>query len=238
MNLPQTHKHSNGLSEFRAKGFLTGLLTALFCVFCAIGCLSPKPQPQFGFFQQLDPEMVSGKVQLRILFGGDTAWGENYQLQDQSPHRTGERFEKFCLRSIEKVQPLAEKSDISVVNLETPVTDANVSPFRGMKAYIHWSDMELAPKILHQLNVQSVSLGNNHSLDYGVRGLRDTYNTLSNNGIDCFGGGKTKKKPRAPGQKLFRSEKTSSPSPFWAVCKYTRDTNIHTVSTPRASPEA
>jgi poly-gamma-glutamate capsule biosynthesis protein CapA/YwtB (metallophosphatase superfamily) len=91
------------------------------------------------------------------------------------------------MRSIRCLQPLTKKADATILNLETPATNHLRSPFRGEKGYLHWADPELTPRLLQTLKVRAVSLGNNHSRDYGTEGLKDTYEALLDGGIEHFG---------------------------------------------------
>jgi poly-gamma-glutamate capsule biosynthesis protein CapA/YwtB (metallophosphatase superfamily) len=53
-------------------------------------------------------------------------------------------------------------------------------------------------EILNQMNVDIVSLANNHTLDYGQDALMDTFDTLDNAGIDYVGAGKNLDRAKAP----------------------------------------
>ncbi|MCL2707794.1 MAG: CapA family protein [Defluviitaleaceae bacterium] len=75
------------------------------------------------------------------------------------------------------------KDDLTIVNLEGPLTDAEEAPdkqfiFKGPPEYI---------EILNHSNVNAVNLANNHSRDYGERGYNDTVELLKANAIGHFG---------------------------------------------------
>ena len=82
------------------------------------------------------------------------------------------------------------RSDLVIANLETPITDLPTSPFAGKKDYVHWTDVTLAPKHLTEHNIRVVSLANNHTLDYGAAGLRQTLDVLAENRMTAFGAGR------------------------------------------------
>lgn len=84
------------------------------------------------------------------------------------------------------------EDDLTVVNLEGVLTDnMNLSPqdkgkgtelgasywFRGRTEFV---------KVLTSSSVEAVSLANNHSLDYGERGLEDTVDALNKAGVAWF----------------------------------------------------
>lgn len=125
-----------------------------------------------------------GKIQdaLRILFVGDTSFGENYH-NDDFYESIGYNY------SLRKVTKLLNSSDMVIANLETPLTDISKSPLDEKKQYIHWSDINKAPVSLRDHNIKYVSLANNHTMDYSAEGLLQTMITLQKNGIIWFGAG-------------------------------------------------
>ncbi|SDC20709.1 poly-gamma-glutamate synthesis protein (capsule biosynthesis protein) [Paenibacillus sp. UNCCL117] len=85
------------------------------------------------------------------------------------------------------VKPYLEKADITVANLETPIT------LRGdaqSKEYVYRSSPLALPE-LKKAGVDLVNLANNHSMDYGEVGLVDTLDHLDEQGILRVGGGRT-----------------------------------------------
>ena len=82
------------------------------------------------------------------------------------------------------VRTLFEKDDLTIVNLEGPLTTAKHKRkgqwycFKGPPAYV---------KILSGSSVEICNVANNHSLDYGVEGLKQTARVLEEAGIGCSG---------------------------------------------------
>lgn len=81
------------------------------------------------------------------------------------------------------VQSVFAKDDLTVVNLEGPLTTRGqrqdkTFAFRGDPAYV---------EVLKAGSVEAASLANNHSYDYGNDGYWDTFKTLGDNGIMPFG---------------------------------------------------
>lgn len=124
-----------------------------------------------------------------ILFVGDTSHGENYQA------RIAERGGRNVLEEGGYDRPLANfrgalrSADLVVANLETPLTDLETSPLAGRKDYVHWSHPERAPESLRRHNIGLVSLANNHAMDYGIPGLRQTIESLERFEISWIGAG-------------------------------------------------
>ncbi|MDH6315899.1 poly-gamma-glutamate capsule biosynthesis protein CapA/YwtB (metallophosphatase superfamily) [Parabacteroides sp. PF5-13] len=83
------------------------------------------------------------------------------------------------------VAPLFRSSDAVVVNLECPLTDT-VSPIN--KKYIFRADPAWLPA-LRNSGITHTALANNHSMDQGRNGLKDTYYHLSESGITALGYG-------------------------------------------------
>lgn len=75
------------------------------------------------------------------------------------------------------------KSDITVANLESPITESKKFVekkfvFKGPPEYT---------KILKEGNIEVVNIANNHTYDYGVEGFEDTKRYLEQDKIEYFG---------------------------------------------------
>ena len=132
-------------------------------------------------------------ARIRILFGGDTAFAESYG--ESHRRRLAEKGYDFSLAAL---QPLLRTADLVVCNLETPVTHLRKSPHDGRKAYVHWTDAARAPEAYRENGMHAFSLANNHTLDYGVAGLRHTLDILERNGIARFGAGMNEEEAARP----------------------------------------
>lgn len=81
------------------------------------------------------------------------------------------------------VQPIFAHDDLTVVNLEGPLTTRGerqdkTFAFRGDPAYV---------ELLKSGSVEAATLANNHSYDYGSEGYWDTFKVLGDTGILPFG---------------------------------------------------
>lgn len=85
------------------------------------------------------------------------------------------------------VKGLFSSDDLTVVNLETPVTDSNT--IAADKTYAFKSSPEALPHMA-QAGIDAVNLANNHILDQGITGLTDTITQLDQSGIAYVGAGK------------------------------------------------
>ena len=84
-----------------------------------------------------------------------------------------------------------QEADCRIANLEHPISDS--AQLTGMLHAPLWSVGHL-----REMQVNAVSLANNHSLDMGAEGLADTIAILKRNGIATFGAGRNRIAARAP----------------------------------------
>ncbi|HEY2494251.1 MAG TPA: CapA family protein [Paenibacillus sp.] len=87
------------------------------------------------------------------------------------------------------------KDDLTIANLETPVTTGGVGALN--KQFVFKSSPE-ALLAIEQAGIDAVSLANNHILDQGVPGLLDTLKYLDNSSIEYAGAGKNAEEAYAP----------------------------------------
>jgi len=147
-----------------------------------------------------EPQAVNPKPaqEVRVVIGGDTYLGESYQ---QSRARMGltNYLEAFGYDySGEKLKPLFQRADSVIINLECALTHLEESPLEGRKGYILAGEPEATTGALKTLGVDAVLLGNNHTMDYGEQGLRDTLAALDSAGIAATGAGPDKMTSQAP----------------------------------------
>jgi poly-gamma-glutamate synthesis protein (capsule biosynthesis protein) len=95
-----------------------------------------------------------------------------------------------------QVRSLFAESDLVIGNLEGPLTTASVPLVE--KQYLFRSPAQPVAAALARAGIGAVSLANNHTLDYGIAGLRDTIAALDGAGIEHFGAGETLRAARTP----------------------------------------
>ena len=154
---------------------------------------------------------LKSQESFRILFAGDTSFGENYQeqLELQGAENSLKKFGYNY--SLEKLKPLMVDSNLVVVNLETPITDIKNSPFDHNKEYIHYTDIKVSPETLLDHNVSLITLANNHTFDYGLAGLDQTCDILADKMLPIVGAGDNIEQAGTPfigsihfGNKIFK----------------------------------
>lgn len=123
---------------------------------------------------------------LSIHFGGDTIF---YGKVEERLKKAGYDY------PYEFVKDLFQKDDLTVLNLETPVTTRGTAA--KDKTFVFKSPPKALPAMA-EAGVDAVSLANNHSLDQGEEGLLDTIDHLKKNKIHSFGAGANSKDAYAP----------------------------------------
>ena len=134
--------------------------------------------------QKEEKKKEEPEVNFTISFAGDCTLG-NYagQAYDGSFNQEYKRQGNDPTYFLKKVKGVFEKDDLTVVNLEGPLTTASNHlekefPFSGDPEYT---------KILTSSSVEAVTLANNHSEDYYEAGLQDTKKYLDEASIGHFG---------------------------------------------------
>ncbi len=138
-----------------------------------------------------------------VRFGGDVMFGRRYYDRDGDGDRRdgllapGASVEDHA-ELLTHVAPLLEDADLTVVNLESPVSeDPWFDPTRPRPpGFLEDKDLAFAsaPESVHALaevGVDVVALGNNHVYDATDDGLALTLATLDEAGIARFGAGRT-----------------------------------------------
>lgn len=123
---------------------------------------------------------------IRLTFAGDVTLGSEEKVRPK-----GYSLDSFANvygydYFFAKVRETFAQDDLTIVNLEGVLSDSSEDEntkktyrFRGPTAFA---------QILAQGSIEAVNLANNHTLDYGERGLADTKQTLDASGIRHFGG--------------------------------------------------
>jgi len=192
--------------KIRTVAFLTGLALVTLFVF-GIGC--DKIESLTGTTAIKGPNV-------KILFAGDTSFGENYR---GSPELLKKKGYNFPMR---KIAPLLKTADFIIFNLETPITDIEISPYKDEKAYCHWTHVDKAPKAFLKHGMTTFSLANNHGLDFGVPGLKQTIEIAQKNGMNVFGAGMTEADANKPFVKTFTVGKHSFKIAVIGAFEYSR----------------
>ncbi len=134
----------------------------------------------FGGISKESAEQEPGMISITISAAGDVTMG-NYIGQDyawsfKETYDTTEDKGYF----FENVYDIFSEDDFTIVNLEGVLTNSDT--LNAGRTYNIKGDPEYA-YILSMGSVEGVSMGNNHRLDFGESGTRDTLNALAPTGI-------------------------------------------------------
>lgn len=149
--------------------------------------------PAFPPQIRLRPE--AGAVSLR--FGGDVMFGRRYYepAGERAPYLQPGASAEDHARLLAATAPLLGDSDLTVVNLETPLVKDPYFPegrrpptFHPTKGIAFGSALESA-KALRQSGIDLVTLGNNHVADAFGLGVQSTIAALDEAGIVHVGAG-------------------------------------------------
>lgn len=126
-----------------------------------------------------------------LSFGGDVMFGRRYYETPNGDFRPRYQIDTDNLLQshteiLEGIRPLLSASDISSVNLETPLTTSDwIHPEKSFKFTSH----PIAAEALVDAGVDYVALGNNHTLDALTPGLEETIGSLNESSLAFSGAG-------------------------------------------------
>ena len=86
-----------------------------------------------------------------------------------------------------EIKPIIAQMDYSLINLECPIVECPIKPKEKQGPNLKAS--QLAVKMIKNVKFKSVTLANNHFLDYGDEGVSHTLNILRYEHLDFVGGG-------------------------------------------------
>ncbi len=154
-----------------------------------------------------------------------TVNGTEIVIQAVGDVMLGGRWEQQVARDgyfhpFERIAPELRKADVTLVNLEAPLT-VRGKEFTSKK--YRFRVRPSAATALKKAGITTVTLANNHSMDYGAEGLRDTLLQLDKSGIGHVGAGENLAAARKPVVYDIRGAKVAIlgysltlPQEFWA----------------------
>ncbi len=128
-------------------------------------------------------EEAPASVNIKLSFAGDCTLGMDHTRgYANSFYNVFDKQKGNFAYFFENVKPIFEADDLTIVNLEGPLTDKNTSAkkeftFKGLPSFTN---------ILKEGSVEAVNFANNHNMDYKQGGFDDTLKHLSEAGIGVF----------------------------------------------------
>ena len=102
-------------------------------------------------------------------------------------YRNTSKVENLDLTIFGDLLPVIQQSSFAITNLEAPITTSNE---KILKVGPNIKTNKNAAVLLKQANFKLVTTANNHILDYGEKGIKDTLSVLESLGISYVGSGK------------------------------------------------
>lgn len=180
------------------KRYLACLLSALQLLVCAVSVfaaewgpeslnsenatLQEPGSPVFG--SPAEPEESPDSFSIVLSFTGDMLLASLHgkRVPGNFLDYTAKQEPEYFLQN---VRPIFEADDFTVVNLENVLTDRALTPREKDTDPAFWFRSGTAgTDILTSSGVEAVSLANNHTGDYGARGLKDTIKAVTEAGLD------------------------------------------------------
>lgn len=116
---------------------------------------------------------------ITISFTGDNMLA-SYKNQTTAGSFNEYAAEKEPTYFLEKVRPIFEADDFTIVNLENVFTDRQLTAVTKNHDPAYWYCSKTSNvNILTSSSVEGVSIANNHTFDYGQQGYNDTVKTLN-----------------------------------------------------------
>ncbi len=168
---------------------------------------------------------IASALFLSLLFLTVNPVAAEVVIQAAGDVMIGGRWEKVLSKddyfhAFERISPELKKGDITLVNLEAPLTR------RGKEYTDKKYRFRVNPKAagaLKKSGITAVTLANNHIMDFGEEGLADTIRLLDEQGIEHVGAGVNLAAARKPLIKDIRGTKVGilgyslvMPVEFWA----------------------
>ena len=128
------------------------------------------------------------KEEIIITAVGDCTLGTDVNFSEYGSFQSQiGKYNNDYSKIMENVRSIFESDDYTIANLETTFTDATVKAPKGGGITYHFKGPKEYAKILTTASIEGVTISNNHTYDYGQKGLDDTRNTLNENKIDYCG---------------------------------------------------
>lgn len=123
----------------------------------------------------------------KVLLAGDTMF--NWMVREKIQN-------KGIYVPFEEWFPIFDSVDLRFLNLETPILSKEVVGAKE-KSFVFFAEKEDI-LLLKKLKINGVFLGNNHTMDFEVEGLKNTIELLDQNSIQSFGAGSDEAKAYEP----------------------------------------
>ncbi len=135
-------------------------------------------------------------VKINII--GDTYFGEFYtnirkrQGKDDALATEGRNY------SFDKIRPLISEEDFNICNFEAAISNDDNQYLKQRKPFVLHASEEHTVHALKQEGIQLVTLANNHLMDCGIKGLKNTVKSFNDALISTIGADTNQEKAERP----------------------------------------
>lgn len=129
------------------------------------------------------PALTFAKSDIIVTFGGDCTLGSEDKFWDRPDSFISAINSRGYEYPFKNLKDIFSQDDLTVVNLEGVFHDSKSGKLK--KTYNFRAPSEFA-EILPLSNIEAVTLGNNHTFDYGEQGFKSTVKALEDKGIAWF----------------------------------------------------
>lgn len=136
----------------------------------------------------------ANEMPMTVAAVGDIVLGANLQIHYDHQLRNGVTRDVANTMYFRGIRSVLQSADLRLANLEFVFTERGK---RIPKNFNFRARPELVDILKHG-GIDIVTLANNHTMDYGTTGLRDTLLTLDKAGVARFGAGLNSLEARAP----------------------------------------
>src|SRR5699024_4701060 len=100
--------------------------------------------------------------------------------------------------SFDKLRPLISTGDLNICNFEAALSPTKEHHMKKRKPFVLYSDSYVTAKALKEEGFHLATLANNHLMDCGERGLKETIFSLNHEGINTIGAGQNQVEAEEP----------------------------------------
>lgn len=162
------------------------------------------------------PKDVTNKADVfKVNVLADTYFGEFYT--DIRKRRGREdSLTKFDYNySFDGIRDILQNGDFNIANFEACLTEEKASRLKSIKPFVLYADPNLTVNALKAEDIDAVTLGNNHLMDFEEAGLKETVNKFSEAKIDTFGAGINSKEAEKPYVQVINGKRIVYFSAYW-----------------------
>ena len=128
------------------------------------------------------------KKEIVITVAGDCTLGTDTKFSEYGSFQAElAAYNNDYSHMMKNVVDIFKADDYTLVNLETTFTDATQKANKAGSVVFHFKGPKEYVNILTSSSIEGVTIANNHTYDYGEKGLNDTTQTLEANNVDYCG---------------------------------------------------